>query len=130
MNKIMSQFLDRLAERLPVENPDDELFFLIGADSLHDLPTWREPARILELAKVIAVNRGNQPPPDLDEIEEKLGANAVERIRVVTMPGIRCICLSSATTPYSTLGAASSTFVAKSQVLNIASPRILVQRRQ
>ena len=28
------------------ERPDDELFFLIGADSLNDLPSWREPGRI------------------------------------------------------------------------------------
>ena len=28
------------------DQPDDDLFFLIGADSLADLPFWREPARI------------------------------------------------------------------------------------
>ena len=28
------------------ERPGDDLFFLIGADSLVDLPTWRDPAGI------------------------------------------------------------------------------------
>ncbi len=27
--------------------PDSQLWFLIGADSLHDLPTWQEPERII-----------------------------------------------------------------------------------
>ena len=40
------------------QQPDDELFFLMGEDSLTDLPRWREPERILELATIVAVNRG------------------------------------------------------------------------
>jgi nicotinate-nucleotide adenylyltransferase len=39
------------------QHPNDDLFFLIGADSLTDLPTWREPARIAELATIVVVNR-------------------------------------------------------------------------
>ena len=39
------------------EQPDDDLFFLIGADSLADLPNWREPATIARLATIVVVNR-------------------------------------------------------------------------
>ena len=39
------------------ERPDDELFFLIGADSLVDLPAWREPEGIARLATIVVVNR-------------------------------------------------------------------------
>jgi nicotinate-nucleotide adenylyltransferase len=39
------------------QRPDDDLFFLIGADSLADLPFWREPARIARLATIVVVNR-------------------------------------------------------------------------
>jgi nicotinate-nucleotide adenylyltransferase len=39
------------------DRPDDELFFLIGADSLADLPSWREPERIARLATIVVVNR-------------------------------------------------------------------------
>ena len=46
------------------EQPAAELFFLMGADSLADLPTWREPARICELASPIVVGRGGTPAPD------------------------------------------------------------------
>jgi nicotinate-nucleotide adenylyltransferase len=39
------------------ERPNDDLFFLIGADSLSDLPNWREPERIAQLATIVVVNR-------------------------------------------------------------------------
>ena len=46
------------------DQPDDDLFFIIGADSLADLPTWREPARITQLATIVVVNR-----PGIEEID-------------------------------------------------------------
>ena len=36
---------------------DDELYFIMGADSLVDFPTWRKPAKICELAKLLIVSR-------------------------------------------------------------------------
>jgi nicotinate-nucleotide adenylyltransferase len=39
------------------ERPDDDLFFLIGADSLADLPQWRNPEEIARLATIVVVNR-------------------------------------------------------------------------
>jgi nicotinate-nucleotide adenylyltransferase len=49
-----------------LERPDDDLFFLIGADSLVDLPTWREPGAIATLATLVVVNRPGieSIPPD------------------------------------------------------------------
>lgn len=79
--------VDTLQE-LRREDPGRELFFLIGADSLVDLPNWREPARIAELATIVAVNRGREPLPDLDSFEPVLGEAAASRIRLVTIPGI------------------------------------------
>ncbi len=38
------------------ERPGDDLFFLIGADGLVDLPTWRDPAGIARLATIVVVN--------------------------------------------------------------------------
>jgi nicotinate-nucleotide adenylyltransferase len=37
--------------------PEDELFLLLGADMLADLPHWREPGRILELATPVVAAR-------------------------------------------------------------------------
>jgi nicotinate-nucleotide adenylyltransferase len=44
-------------ENIHAERPDDELFFLIGADSLADFPLWRKPERIAELATIVVVDR-------------------------------------------------------------------------
>ncbi|MDQ1711942.1 MAG: nicotinate-nucleotide adenylyltransferase [Frankiaceae bacterium] len=35
----------------------DELFFIVGADALAGLPTWHEPARIMDLAHLVGVTR-------------------------------------------------------------------------
>lgn len=44
-------------ERLREEEPGADLLFLIGADSLRDLRSWRRPDDILRLAVVAAVGR-------------------------------------------------------------------------
>lgn len=64
------------------ERPEDELFFLMGADSLHDLPTWRQPERIAELATIVAVNRGGQQPKSPTELPKQVQ----ERVVIVDMP--------------------------------------------
>lgn len=82
-----SYTVDTLTE-LTTEQPDAEFSFLIGGDSLADLPTWRQPERIAELATIVAVNRGDDPLPADEELESQLGATIVKRLRLVTMPGI------------------------------------------
>jgi nicotinate-nucleotide adenylyltransferase len=66
--------------------PDDDLFFLIGADSLVDLPTWREPDRIARLATIVVVNR-----PGVEEIGDRplpeLGPEA-RPLQAVTIPPV------------------------------------------
>ncbi|NQV25178.1 MAG: nicotinate-nucleotide adenylyltransferase [Rhodopirellula sp.] len=67
------------------ERPDDELFLLIGADSLQDFPTWKEPEVIAELASIVAVNRGES---SLDEPAADLDPSLANRVQMVTMPGV------------------------------------------
>ncbi len=67
--------------------PKARFWFLMGADSLADVLTWREPARLIELCRVVAVNRPDAPPPDPSRLERALpGASA--RIDVVEMPAM------------------------------------------
>ena len=73
-------------ERLAEERPDDELFFLLGADVAGGLEGWREPARVLELATLGIAAR---PGTALDEAEaalERLGRP--DRAKFVKMPEI------------------------------------------
>lgn len=50
-------------EQVRIERPEDELFFLIGGDSLTELASWRSPERIVELARLVVVNRPGWIPP-------------------------------------------------------------------
>lgn len=76
----------RTLERLSGERAGDELFFLIGADSLADLPTWRRPERIAELATIVVVNRPGIDPGVMVEPPD-LGA-AARPLQIVTVPPI------------------------------------------
>jgi nicotinate-nucleotide adenylyltransferase len=79
--------VETLAE-LHAEDPARELFFLMGADSLRDFRTWREPGRILELATLAVVNRGDEPALDLAPLRQQFGTAASDRVQIVTIPGV------------------------------------------
>jgi nicotinate-nucleotide adenylyltransferase len=46
-----------------------KIFFLIGWDSLAELPQWQEPARLIRLCKLVAVVRPGLNRPDLKSLE-------------------------------------------------------------
>jgi nicotinate-nucleotide adenylyltransferase len=46
---------------LKEEDPEGELFFIIGSDSARDLPNWREPQRILDQAALLVAPRPDCP---------------------------------------------------------------------
>lgn len=66
---------------LHASHPAAELFFLMGADSLHDLPTWREPARICELATPLVVRRAGSAEPDFGSLAAFLSPRRLAEIR-------------------------------------------------
>ena len=68
-------------ETIHAEQPEDELFLLVGSDSLADLPNWREPRRICELALPVAVCRAGGPPADFGAIAPLVSAERSEAIR-------------------------------------------------
>ena len=41
------------------QNPGSELFFLIGADALREIDTWREPEEVARLAHLVVLARGD-----------------------------------------------------------------------
>jgi nicotinate-nucleotide adenylyltransferase len=70
------------------QDPEAELFFIIGADNLHILPKWRHVERIVELATILAVTR---PGFDLKTSTETVFAlfpHISKRIRGVEIPGL------------------------------------------
>jgi len=73
--------LRRLLER----DPDLDLHFIVGMDSLSELPRWRDPAEILRLARIVALHRPRWEIVDLDELARLLPESA-GRVSVVPMP--------------------------------------------
>lgn len=72
------------------EAPDAELFFLMGADMLYDLPHWREAAVVCQLATPIVVRRAGVAEPDFDVLAEIASPERRQQIRAhqVEMPAI------------------------------------------
>ena len=75
-------------EQLRAAQPAAELFLLLGADSINDLPTWRSPQRVCELATPLCVGRPNSAEPDWQQISELLTAEQRQHATSlqITMP--------------------------------------------
>jgi len=52
--------------------PEAELVYLIGGDSLHDLPTWHLPHRLIEACSALGVMRRPGDQIDLSVLESKI----------------------------------------------------------
>lgn len=75
-------------EHFKVTEPDTELYFILGGDSLRDLHKWMKPERICQSAVILAAIRDNVDPSDFDELirERNLTYNA--DIRLLRTPNI------------------------------------------
>lgn len=73
-------------EQLRTAAPERELFLLMGADSIAELMTWKDPARILELSQVVAVNRAGESP-DLSSLQALMEETG-RTVRNVEMPAM------------------------------------------
>jgi nicotinate-nucleotide adenylyltransferase len=74
----------RTLERLSASRPDDEVYFLMGADVAAQLESWKRPERVLEVARLGLARRGGSA---LDEARAALGRLGFpERAEVVEMP--------------------------------------------
>jgi nicotinate-nucleotide adenylyltransferase len=85
----VSYTVDTLREVKRVR-PGDELFFLMGGDSIRDLPTWKEPEAICQLALPLVVRRPNSPEPDFAALAKVVSSERIEAIRrqQVDMPQV------------------------------------------
>ena len=72
---------------LALRHPADEFSLIIGADSLHDLPTWYEPRELLKLAELVVVPRPGVELVTADALAASLGVGVADvRLRVVSCP--------------------------------------------
>lgn len=73
------------AERIDGREPD--ITVILSAESFAGLPTWREPERLLDLARIAVAPRAGHPPPDPAWIAAAFPGRA-DRIVVIDGPEI------------------------------------------
>lgn len=66
-------------EHLLSEDPENSLYFIMGADSLKNFDTWKEPARICKAATIVAAVRDHLESSEflgeMNRLEDKYQAN-------------------------------------------------------
>ncbi len=67
-------------QTIHANHPDWKLFLLMGADSLHHLPTWKNAEQICRFALPLAVHRPGQPELDLSILKPLLDARQLEEL--------------------------------------------------
>jgi len=72
----------RLKETL---NPQDEIYFILGWDSLLSLPHWQDPMHLISLCRLVAAPRPGYPVPDVSLLEKDL-PGITERVTVMEKP--------------------------------------------
>jgi nicotinate-nucleotide adenylyltransferase len=67
-----------------------ELYFIMGADMLNDLPNWREAGRVCSLATPAVARRAGTRPLDFDLLRTIASPERIEQMRLyqVEMPEI------------------------------------------
>ena len=81
----VSYTVDTMTE-LCTLHPDDELYCIIGEDSLIQLPTWKRFSELAKLVKFISVNRFERGAEAINEAVQRLSELYGAEIYTVTLP--------------------------------------------
>jgi nicotinate-nucleotide adenylyltransferase len=79
-------FTFRTLELLTEARPKDDFVFLLGADVAAGFEGWREPGRVLELARLGIASRPGTAAEEAEAAVERLGGGG--RAEIVPMPEI------------------------------------------
>ena len=67
------------------EFPGSEMYYLMGGDSLHDLPTWNRPQDFIRICDGIGVMRRHADQVDLESLEKVLPGIS-QKVKIVDAP--------------------------------------------
>jgi len=82
-----SYTVDTIADLRHKLGSEVELFFILGWDSLEQLPLWKEPSRLIQLCYLVAVHRPGSPRPDLKALDAQV-PGVLNRVIVMNSPSI------------------------------------------
>lgn len=69
-------------------HPQAELFYLLGSDSVVELETWHDPARLFALATFVALVRPGWPAERIDAWMAAQPSSARPRLLTLRVPGL------------------------------------------
>lgn len=67
-----SYTVDTLTDLRRELGEEAELYFILGLDALAELPTWREPERIVQVCHLVAARRSEARDLDLESLERSI----------------------------------------------------------
>ena len=82
-----SYTVDTITELRGQLDAGDELFFILGWDSLAELPQWHEPSRLVKMCRLVVVPRPGYPIPDLKFMEPKVPGLS-QRVMLMDKPEV------------------------------------------
>ena len=81
-----SYTVDTLASLQGQLGVETRLFFLLGWDSLAELPLWREPTKLVTMCRMVAFTRKDASPPDMEALDVSVPGVAVSTILLDIAP--------------------------------------------
>jgi nicotinate-nucleotide adenylyltransferase len=76
-----SYTIDTVRELRAQLGTETEIFFIVGSDSVPDLPDWKEARTLLDLCTFVVAARPHWPLVALDDLTDRLGRKRVARLR-------------------------------------------------
>lgn len=71
--ELKGSFTIDLVQELKRRHPENEYFFVVGADKLHEIPTWKSPDRLkVELSFLVIPRSGSVKESDLQSSDFRL----------------------------------------------------------
>lgn len=64
--------IDTITELQRQYGAKTDIYFILGWESLAQLPGWREPSRLITICRLVAVPRPGHPRPDMRTLENQI----------------------------------------------------------
>ncbi|MCH7596966.1 MAG: nicotinate-nucleotide adenylyltransferase [Planctomycetes bacterium] len=73
--------IDTIAHFRQTLGPSAELYWIIGADSLAELPSWHRADELIDACRIVTAGRGGSGPIDWALLRERLSDRQIETLR-------------------------------------------------
>ena len=80
--------IDTIEELKKICRPDVRLYFITGADAIHQIMTWKQPERLLTLCDFVAVTRPGYDQAKLFEDNGEIREKYASRIHYMEVPAL------------------------------------------